>query len=35
MLALLSAYWPMILISFVIGLVTGRLYFWPNRKGDE
>jgi len=36
MLALLSAYWPMIAITFVIGLATGRLLFWPSRqKGIE
>ena len=36
MLALISAYWPMIAITFVIGLVTGRLLFWPSReKGTE
>lgn len=32
MLALVSAYWPMLLVTFVIGLVTGRLMFWPSNK---
>lgn len=32
MLALFAAYWPMIAIAFVIGLATGRLLFWPNRR---
>ena len=35
MLALLSAYWPMIAVTFVIGIVTGRLFFWPSRKEHE
>jgi len=35
MLALLSAYWPMIAITFVIGIVTGQLLFWPSRKKGE
>ncbi len=35
MLALLSAYWPMIAITLVIGLITGRLFFWPGRKDPE
>ena len=35
MLALLSAYWPMIAVAFVIGLVTGRLFFWPDRKKEQ
>lgn len=35
MLALFSAYWPMIAVTFVIGIVTGRLFFWPIRKGHE
>ena len=34
MLALISAYWPMIAITFVIGAVTGRLLFWPSNKGE-
>lgn len=32
MFALISAYWPMILITVLIGVVTGRLFFWPSRK---
>ena len=35
MLALISAYWPMIAITFVIGIVTGRLLFWPSRTRGE
>lgn len=35
MLALLSAYWPMIAITFVIGVVTGRWLFWPAALGKE
>ena len=35
MLALISAYWPMIAVTFLIGLVTGRMFFWPRRKGDK
>ena len=25
----------MIAVTFVIGVVTGRLFFWPSRKGHE
>jgi hypothetical protein len=32
MLALLLAYWPMLLAAFLIGILAGRMAYWPPAK---